>query len=128
MAVLEGVPGVKVTIRVNNVDCVEYDDPEPPEHPAQPTSSKYIESSDNAKFVIRFEVNHSYRWGYRKHVLCFRCYVDGKFVRGAVQRQNDAMLWRDIQGKDEFSTSTGSWVIRKLQFAAVKISTFKPPK
>ncbi|KAK6955908.1 hypothetical protein Daesc_003555 [Daldinia eschscholtzii] len=63
MAVLEDVPGVKVTVCINGTDCLEYDEPDIPEQqPNCPTSSKYIESHDDTEFTIRVIIDKDYNW------------------------------------------------------------------
>ncbi|KAK2047427.1 hypothetical protein LZ31DRAFT_592330 [Colletotrichum somersetense] len=69
MAVINGLPGVKVSIRLNGSgeDCPEYDDPKPPPTPASSGAathsiSKVIESKDDTNFSIHFEVEDAHRW------------------------------------------------------------------
>ncbi|OTA98669.1 hypothetical protein M426DRAFT_17181 [Hypoxylon sp. CI-4A] len=120
MAVLEEVPGIKVTVRIDGVDCQEYDDPQDPDQPpACPKSSKYIESRDDAKFTIYLTVDRGYKWGYKKHVLSFSTYVDNIWVRDPLL--NEHYLETEIEGRQSFSNASRSWVLQGLKFSTVKI-------
>ncbi|OTA85308.1 hypothetical protein M434DRAFT_164023 [Hypoxylon sp. CO27-5] len=126
MAVLEDVPGIKVTVRINGVDCVEYDDPEArEEEPAQPTSSKYIESPNDAEFTIMVTVDDNYKWGYKNHVLSFNTLVDSNRIQCPIIREGHTLACgtktRCIEGKEIFDNETGAWSIHGLKFSAMKI-------
>ncbi|KAI0133261.1 hypothetical protein F4776DRAFT_664024 [Hypoxylon sp. NC0597] len=125
MAILEDVPGIKVTVRVGGVDCVEYDDPEVPEkQPAQPTSSKYIESPNDAEFTMVITVDHNYKWGYKNHILSFDTYVDSKWVDSPIIKEShiraNSQHERVVEGKSIFHETTGTWSMHGLRFSAVK--------
>ncbi|KAI1411290.1 hypothetical protein F5Y13DRAFT_65199 [Hypoxylon sp. FL1857] len=124
MAVLEDVPGIKVTVRIGGVDCTEYDDPEVPEQqPAQPTSLKYIESPDDAKFAICVAVDDSYKWGYKNHVLSFVTFVDSEWIESPIVRSQsltNGQYERLTEGKKVFRKDTKTWSIHGLKFSAVK--------
>ena len=87
MAVVDGLPGVEVTVKVGGRKAVEYDDPDAADavdtlpNPACKTTSKYIESVDNAEFALLLNISHSYDWGYRDHSLSVHLFVDGQQVR-----------------------------------------------
>ncbi|RYP42119.1 hypothetical protein DL767_000484 [Monosporascus sp. MG133] len=79
MAILQELPGVKVTVRVEGKDCVEYEDPDAADiQTSCPTSTKYIESVDDAEFCIHFHVDSDYNWDYKKHFLDVAVYVDNQ--------------------------------------------------
>ncbi|KAI0830442.1 hypothetical protein F5Y06DRAFT_206707 [Hypoxylon sp. FL0890] len=125
MAVLKEVPGIKVTVRIDGVDCTEYDDPEAAEQKSEkPTSSKYIESPDNAKFTIFVAVNTKYKWGYKNHALSFKAYVDSEWVTAPIIEEDDPLTNGQhevlIEGMEIFSKDTGTWSIRGLKFSTVK--------
>ncbi|EMR67008.1 hypothetical protein MGN70_000292 [Eutypa lata] len=127
MAILEDVPGIKVTIRVGGVNCTEYDDPDAEdEQTSCSTSSKYIESVDDSEFSIHWEVNSDYAWGPKPYLLDADIYIDGHWLMGSVV---SVARLSNIDGKCEVSNfgatrlcpETGSWVVRKPKFSAVKI-------
>ncbi|KAL7624189.1 hypothetical protein AAE478_005747 [Parahypoxylon ruwenzoriense] len=122
MAVLDGFPGVQVTIRINGVDCVEYDDPDVPNPPSDRSmSSKYIESLDDTEFAIYARVDDSYKWASRDHLLTFYPYVDGKSFYGETIWSSGSRKDLLIKSIDEPCGEDGSWFRRKLKFSAVKI-------
>ncbi|KAF6816828.1 hypothetical protein CSOJ01_02759 [Colletotrichum sojae] len=62
MAVIDGLPQIKISVRIagSEDDCTEYDDPDPHRTPAitgdaMHSASKVIESQDNAEYYIFFE-------------------------------------------------------------------------
>lgn len=130
MAILEDVPGVTVTVRINGVDCVEYDDPEAPgQQPSQPTtSSKYIESPDDTEFTIHIKVDSRYDWSYKNHSLKVRTFADATYIGGVFCEEKlsvSGIAEREITGKYELCRDTGYWQQRKPKFSAVKTGTFK---
>ncbi|RYP07025.1 hypothetical protein DL764_002784 [Monosporascus ibericus] len=123
MAILEELPGVKVTVRIAGKDCVEYEDPDAGDIQAScPTSSKYIESVDDAEFCIHFHMDSEYNWDYKEHSLCVGVCVDGQMLtmkalrrRYLINQQFDA----DIVGRPVLSTETGEWFLPIPKFSAV---------
>ena len=118
MAILDAVPGIKVTVRVGNADCVEYDDPDP-ENPQGssftcPTSIKYIEAITDAEFGIRYAVDSSYAWGYQDHKLKLSIRIDGKHFKSPVVSPEYPKGCR--LSMDE-RTDHGTWVRRKPKFS-----------
>ncbi|RYP70640.1 hypothetical protein DL771_005353 [Monosporascus sp. 5C6A] len=97
MAILEGLPGVKVTVRVEGKDCVEYEDPDAADIQSTcPTASKYIESVDDAEFSIHFHVGSDYNWDYKEHSLDVSVDVDNHHLADdLVDGETD---W-DVDGK-----------------------------
>ncbi|KAI8960668.1 hypothetical protein F5Y11DRAFT_349291 [Daldinia sp. FL1419] len=126
MAILEAIPGVKVTVCIDGVDCPEYDDPTVPEQQAgPPIVTKYIESPDNATFTTSMVVDKNYVWGKEFYSLGFNHEVDGNCIYAPLIRRTD-ILNGDLQkavvdGKQSFCNDTKSWVKQKLKFSAVKI-------
>ncbi|KAI2610724.1 uncharacterized protein GGS25DRAFT_479531 [Hypoxylon fragiforme] len=125
MAVLNEVPGIEVTVAINNVQCVEYEDPDAAgKRTARPTSSKFVESIDEAKFAIDYKVHHNYNWGHKGHSLQFNCWVDNKHIGGKLARSRDVTPFKpagaQINGMIVFDDATNSWGKQKLRFAAVK--------
>ncbi|RYP53174.1 hypothetical protein DL768_001767 [Monosporascus sp. mg162] len=84
MAILEELPGVKVTVRVEGKDCVEYEDPDAADiQTSRPTSSKYIESVDDAEFCVHFHMDSNYNWDYREHCLVVAVYADNQWLNSS---------------------------------------------
>ncbi|KAI1802605.1 hypothetical protein F4811DRAFT_390568 [Daldinia bambusicola] len=125
MAVLQDVPGVKVSICINGADCPEYDDPDISEQQRScPTSSKYIESSDNVEFTIRIIVDQNYDWGNTKHSLCFGLEIDSHPAGSRIfNRSQLANGYGEtvIHGKYVFCNNTSTWFNHAFKFSTVKI-------
>lgn len=126
MAIIQEVPGIKVTILVGGQEATEYDahdGPDPPPH--CPTSLKYVECVDEAEFSIKLEVDVHYAWGFRNHCLSLRTYVDGKSIAGRVVRSENVFPgfpWtKTVIGKRELDRESGLWFSRKLKFTGVQI-------
>jgi len=79
MAIIQGLPGVEVTIQTDGWTAWEYDDPagadDETQHPRVIT--KFIECSDDEPFEIHLKASGSYSWGYRSHALKFTANIDG---------------------------------------------------
>ncbi|KAI6085645.1 hypothetical protein F4821DRAFT_260780 [Hypoxylon rubiginosum] len=122
MAILQEVPGVAVTIRVNDVDCVEYDDPNASEQPLdKPTSSKYIESPDDAEYTIHIKIDSAYDWSYKNHMMGVTAASDGLHISSDVFTKDNEVTERDISAREEFCQDTNHWHSRKPMFSRVKI-------
>jgi hypothetical protein len=91
MAVIEHL-GLAVSIEINGVATPEYDDPEPCDNIGDPAYTavchKYIESRDDAEYVIRCRVTDKQKWLRESKDRClhFWALIDGKFARGAGMR------------------------------------------
>ncbi|KAJ8066196.1 hypothetical protein OCU04_005282 [Sclerotinia nivalis] len=87
MAILEAVPGIKVTVCVDKQALQEYDDDEleaVPEgevekYQASRTVAKYIESRTGKNFRIKLEISKAYRFD--SPTVGFFVFVDGVRVR-----------------------------------------------
>ncbi|KAI0014774.1 hypothetical protein F4780DRAFT_169649 [Xylariomycetidae sp. FL0641] len=136
MAILEDLPGVEVTVRVDDVDLHELGDPNDDEqHHVDaddsgpcPSVTSYVECADNAEFAVHLSIDGDYPWGYRDHVLCARVRIDGQHVRGEVFRQRDMRYNRALDlhvsercvvGRELFSEVSGTWALRKFKFSVV---------
>lgn len=127
MAVLDGVPGIEVTIQVNGQDVVEYDDPDASELDAPcPTLSKYIECIDGTEFVIQYKVTNYYKWGYKNHCLHFRPWADGCRLSGKVFLETDlAKGSMHTKGVHEFDARTNQHYLRKCKFSTISTGMLK---
>lgn len=118
MAILEGVPGINVTVKIGDATCTEYEYPEPGDTHA--SSSKYIESIDDAEFGICCKISPEYSWGLERHALEFRVYIDGHvfdgilLTRPMVGEHGEIHLW-----DRKHRTETGTWVAQKPKFSIV---------
>ncbi|RYP13469.1 hypothetical protein DL765_006882 [Monosporascus sp. GIB2] len=124
MAVLAALPEVKVTVRVEGNDCVEYEDPDAAEIQAScPTSFKYIESVDDAEFWIHLHVDSDYNWDYKGHSLGVYVEVDNQELASAplINRQSDL----DVDGRYVLCAETGKWLVWKPKFSAVTKEALK---
>ncbi|KAI0853864.1 hypothetical protein F5Y00DRAFT_269234 [Daldinia vernicosa] len=125
MAILEAVPGITVTVRINGVDCLEYDDPNVPEQqPSRPTSSKYIESLDNTEFTLCLSINKDYDWNYKGHCLVFTVRADSTWIQTHLIHKThltNGYFESVIKGKPTFCNKTKSWFNHALKFSEVKV-------
>ncbi|KAK8094557.1 hypothetical protein PG997_001242 [Apiospora hydei] len=92
MAVIDGVPGIEVTIWIGGRPAFEYGDPDhshKPDDAGAKVSSKYIESRRGEGFSIHVRVNPTYHHQQPSpHTLNLAAYIDGQWVRGELCREN----------------------------------------
>ncbi len=122
MAILEDVPGIKITVRVEGVDCTEYDDTNADNaQEPYPTSSRYIESIDDATFSIHLEMDSAYIWGYKTHILTFKAKADGKQLHTKVLKERHLTKGCGISKISDayLRTKTGDWIVREPRFSSV---------
>ncbi|KAI3336615.1 hypothetical protein HD806DRAFT_528210 [Xylariaceae sp. AK1471] len=124
MAVLDEVPGIKVTILIDNQDVTEYVDPHASEsdsdtNPGFPVISKYVKAIDDTEFSIRVAVdNDEYAWSDIDHCLTADIRVDGRLIDNCILR-ND-VIYPDgyiVKGRTYFQGS--QWRLERLKFAAI---------
>jgi len=83
MAILEDLPGIEATVRVNGEPLFEYDDDEEyqpqdddvPRHKRAKVTSHYIESATGAEFTIKISVGQPYKM--KCPSLGFKVFIDG---------------------------------------------------
>ncbi|RYP58418.1 hypothetical protein DL769_008957 [Monosporascus sp. CRB-8-3] len=95
MAIIDGLRGVDVTIRVDGQTATEYADPDAPaagDTGGCKTSSQYIECRDKAKFTIHLKVTKDYAWGHRNHSLNIGIFIDGEYAKGELCREGDTLF------------------------------------
>ncbi|KAI0552813.1 hypothetical protein F4679DRAFT_533984 [Xylaria curta] len=85
MAIIQGFPGLEVTIFTGGRTAKEYDDPSETgeahnKHPRVVT--KYIECKDNEPFRIHLKATDEYSWGFKDHILNFGAVIDGVWAKG----------------------------------------------
>ncbi|KAK2058785.1 hypothetical protein LY76DRAFT_626262 [Colletotrichum caudatum] len=130
MAVIEGLPGVKVSIRLDKSedDCLEYEDPKPQPTPASRGTathsiSKVIESKDNTNFSVHIEVKDARRWIKGNQALAAAIYVDGNFAIGSIYSENKLqgqVLQELVEGVEEASDKPGKSILKPFMFAKIK--------
>ncbi|KAF4776922.1 hypothetical protein HER10_EVM0009979 [Colletotrichum scovillei] len=130
MAVIDGLPETKVSIRVNGSeeDCIEYDDPDPPKSassqgPATHTTSKVIESQVDAGFSIRFESRNRRTWINGKNWLALQLHIDGQFIATyhcGPSALVDQTIVSTIDSFPERSSKPGKEIRRHFNFASIK--------
>ncbi|KAI1765109.1 hypothetical protein GGR53DRAFT_465769 [Hypoxylon sp. FL1150] len=120
MAVLEDVPGLKVVVIVAGNEATEYDDPNDVEREpsACPTSSKYIECTDDAEFSIKAYITRDYAWGYRNHALSARLKVDGQHIRSTFHTERDKNYIL-FSGRELYCATTKQWYLHRCKFSAI---------
>lgn len=114
MAVLDGLPGVEITVVVDGKDLHEYQDADMEDD--EDTVTKYIEAVDNANFAIKIKVAKGAT--FKGNRLSFKVLVDGARISrplmGPLRRQKPTHVHmvRGIQ--------VGPRHIRKLKFDALE--------
>ncbi|KAK2001852.1 hypothetical protein LX36DRAFT_652853 [Colletotrichum falcatum] len=132
MAIIRDFPGVKVTVRVDGQDAIEYDDPDGLENDPNLKSARwrtfrYVESKDDAFFSIHYQVDNCYRWEGPDHAFALTLYIDGKRVDGVVceakrfLNSNPFYVWENtIEGSRQgSSTVLGHVRLNKFKFSKV---------
>lgn len=84
MAIIPGVPGLDVEIKVDDVPLVEYID-EDIEDDAN-TVTRYIRATSGGKFTVHWTFQEDFE--YREWDINTRLYVDGKRIDGCVNTSN----------------------------------------
>ncbi|KAI0535622.1 hypothetical protein GGR58DRAFT_529297 [Xylaria digitata] len=120
MAILTNLPGVQVTVQIASEDAKEYDAGEeeqpPAEHPACPIVTKYIESIDDAQFVIKVTASSDYEWGYQNHALRATVNIDGNHISS---KTISSPRESTISNKKAFCQQSQNWKKYELRFSAV---------
>jgi hypothetical protein len=116
MAVLPGVPGLKVEIAVRGVPLEEFVD-EGEEDPDR-TATKYIESRSGSEF----EVLYTFTRPFPESTVLVKVNVDGNYVAGLFAEQSSFHghgSAHSISGKS--TLSKGQWYEQKLSFSDLAI-------
>ncbi|KAG9517387.1 hypothetical protein KCV07_g6167, partial [Aureobasidium melanogenum] len=117
MAVLDGLPGIEVTVVVDGKDLHEYQDAGMEDD--EDTVTKYIEAVDNANFAIKIKVTKDAE--FKGNRLSFKVLVDGSLISrplvGPLRRRTPTGV-RMVNG-----IQVGDRHIRKLKFDALESVT-----
>ncbi|KAJ8133309.1 hypothetical protein O1611_g306 [Lasiodiplodia mahajangana] len=91
MAIIQGLPGVEVTVFTNGCTAREYDDPSGlgEVYHCQRVVTKYIECKDDEPFRIHLKVTDEYPWGFKNHFLNVAAVIDGIWAKGELCWQKD---------------------------------------
>ncbi|EFQ30103.1 hypothetical protein CGRA01v4_00984 [Colletotrichum graminicola] len=130
MAVIDGLPGVKVSIRLNGSaeDCTEYDDPKASQTTASRGAathsiSKAIESQDDAKFSVHYEFKDARRWIKDNRVLVVAIYIDGRLCESQVydkSKLKGQVLRKHVEGVTDVSAKPGQSIFKNFMFTKIK--------
>lgn len=126
MAILQGCPGIEVTIVSNGIDLEEYPDEEVQFNnrkffaPLERRSMSYIECTSDAEFGIKWKLTAEYDT-YNEHThLSFWAYVDGQAIGGMTTRA-DTGRFRSFVHAEAFSRiNDAELASRKLKFCSIK--------
>jgi hypothetical protein len=126
MAILQGCPGIEVTIVSNGKTLEEYPDEEgefrneqfsaPPNDQMALT---YIECTSDAEFAIRWEVTPDYADEHDHTHFAFWAFVDGKGIGGSIHALNGS-TWTKVYGHALNRISDTELSSRKLKFCSIK--------
>lgn len=130
MAVIDGLPGVEFTVRINGSEeaCTEYDDPDPPRSKVSSGSAthsvfKVIESQDDATFAIHLVVQNRKRWIKKTKGLGVIVYIDGHLVASKAYRHmhcDGKTLQCHFDGIETESANPGMTTIKNFCFSPIK--------
>ncbi|RAL68253.1 hypothetical protein DID88_008953 [Monilinia fructigena] len=121
MAVLNGIRGIQVTVRVDGKALEEYDDDEfeavsgeAGKYRALRTVAKYIESCTGKNFDIRYEVNDEYKFDSLN--ITFSIYVDGTKVSSRFVANGDPCPRKNTVRGLQSRFENGRTVVRPFHF------------
>ncbi|KAJ3950638.1 uncharacterized protein N0V96_001788 [Colletotrichum fioriniae] len=130
MAVIDGLPEIKVSIRINGSeeDCIEYDDPDPPKSAssrgsATHTISKVIESQVDAGFSIHQEIRNRRSWINGKNWLALHLHIDGQYITTSYRGPDSLVNQTIVSTTDKFGdkyTTPGKKIKRHFKFASIR--------
>ncbi|TGO24900.1 hypothetical protein BPAE_0092g00190 [Botrytis paeoniae] len=130
MAVLDKLPGLEVTVRVNGVQIQEYDDDEDVdigpgpsgEHQALRTVSKYIEAIDGAEFSIICTLLPKLKFNAPN--LRARVSVDGNYAQGRIiTPEYIGRFSVQFDGPTNFYPIGNRSTLQKYRFSELRISS-----
>ncbi|KAI0011676.1 hypothetical protein F4779DRAFT_615289 [Xylariaceae sp. FL0662B] len=126
MAIIQGLPGIEITVRVEGIEVIEYDDPDANASTQRRTGgvksvNKYIECIGGARFGVNLRVSQEYEWGHRNHSLNMSLFLDGKWVKGQFCREWNTHLgdWDQTITHRVTRNPSGEFVEQAFQFAEV---------
>lgn len=125
MAIIQGLPGLEVTVFTNGCTAKEYDDPSETDGADQRPQvvTKYIECKDNEPFRIHLKATDEYPWGFKDHVLNFGAVIDGIWAKGDICRQeytNEEDWERDISYRVVRSPNNyARYVLQEFAFSSI---------
>jgi hypothetical protein len=125
--------GISVTVHIDKTPTVEYEDLEPQMNPrvdpvATTICNKYIESEENSKYTIVFEVWPRHQWISSKegNGLVFVVFVDGTLcVQWFIARENldEGHASVSISGADRDDSED---TVNEFRFRAIDIGNITP--
>jgi len=121
MAVIESVPGIKVTIESNGATLPEYGDAEGSINKQDKVSSTFVECLSDSEFSISAEVNPLFNMGSEAQSLAFQYIVDGKTIgHHSVHRERLRTRWKHVCSKGIERVSPTEVMKKKLKFAVIQ--------
>lgn len=130
MAILQGCPGIKVTIVSNGKALDEYPDEDGEFNnkdfsvPNNRRAMAYIECTSDAEFGIKWEITRDYKPEVPHTHLRFRAFVDGKSIGGDTKRILKSGSWSGTLDKTFDRINDLEGVQRKLMFKTIKKGVF----
>lgn len=139
MAIIDLIPGLKISIAVDGMTLPEYEDEvddeglRGPQHRA--VARRYVESSSDKEFAIQLRLHEPYRMDFDS--LLFYVSIDGKpmakpvisksqyplFFRGDVVRKT---IKRTVEGATVPGEEADQYRLRKFRFSKIEMSAFVP--
>jgi tRNA U54 and U55 pseudouridine synthase Pus10 len=134
MAIIDLVPGIEVSICVDDHPLVEYNDDEEVgaqhgeaiQHQATRTVSKYVESATDKEFGIRYNVTSAFNMDCP--TIMFKVFIDGVNIRSQIVR---AHRYKELAAsglpyaktmKGVESKINGMVVVKLFKFTEIKTS------
>ncbi|KAJ1338652.1 hypothetical protein MN608_01513 [Microdochium nivale] len=122
MAIIDGVPGLEVTVEVGGQTTTEYEDHHSSDNALSSKSvTRYIACKDDTEFSVTFRITPTYIWKPSNHSLEVKLWVDNTYAIGAVISKHH-QRFITFSGVDRMVSGTNQWVRRKFKFSALKIT------
>lgn len=118
MAIIEVVPGIQVSVLISGKAAPEFPDPGTDAPSGCKTTTRYIESRDDATFAVHVAANSDYDWVYKSHAVKAVLFVDGGYVENCIIGEMGAN--ETLHGPRRYDVSTGEWSARGMKFSSVR--------
>jgi hypothetical protein len=126
MAILQGCPGVKVTIVSNGQALNEYPDEDMAfknadySVPLSRRAMEYIECTSDTEFGIKWEITPEYKPDVPHTALRFRAFLDGKGIGGDTIKTSPSSSWSNTISQTCDRINDHEVILRKLIFKTIK--------
>lgn len=118
MAITEVVPGIQVSVLISGKAAPEFPDPGTDATSGCRTTTRYIESRDDATLAVHVVASTDYAWDYKDHAVKAVLFADGGYVENCIIGEMGAS--ETLHGPRRYDVSTGEWSARGMKFSSVR--------